>query len=128
MAPRRAIVMVCASLMAATLLGLSACGAERMSATGIGQPTPADAVICDGIDAQATVHALFARIDAGRAIDLDAYFVAAPQFVGWYDPDSGRVTAGRDVDGVDDAANGGERDSSVGGALTLDALQTRLDH
>jgi hypothetical protein len=134
MAPWRAIVVVCASLAAATLLGLSACGTERVPAAEIGQATPADAVICDGVDARATVRALFARIDTGRAIDLATYFVAAPQFVGWYDPDAGEVTAvpeaenSDDTKSGDDAAIGGAWDASVRVAPTLDAVQARLDY
>jgi len=134
MAPWRAIVVVCASLAAATVLGVSACGTERVPAAEIGQATPADAVICDGVDARATVRALFARIDTGRAIDLATYFVGASQFVGWYDPDVGEVTAVPEAENNDDAKNSddaaidGERDASVRGAPTLDAVQARLDH
>ncbi|HEY7175677.1 MAG TPA: hypothetical protein VH442_12240 [Micromonosporaceae bacterium] len=112
MAPRRAVTRICASCVVATLIGTSACGSEHVPPARVGKPTPAAGIVCEGVDAQATVRALFARLDAGRPVDVTTYFVPPAQFVGWSDPDVGRIAAVRDP----------------GGALTLDALQARLDY
>ncbi|HEY7176202.1 MAG TPA: hypothetical protein VH442_14905 [Micromonosporaceae bacterium] len=112
MARRRAVTRLSASCAVAALICTSACGSEHVPPARVGQPTPAAGIVCEGVDAQATVRALFARLDAGRPVDVTAYFVPPAQFVGWSDPDVGRIAAGRDA----------------GGALTLDALRARLDY
>src|SRR5215467_5632325 len=101
-----------AASTAALVAAIAACGAERVPANTIVQPPATGTITCHGLDARPTVQSLFNVVTDGRSIDLDAFFVAASQFVRWVDPDDGQIVAGP-----------GSR-----GPITLETLQTRLNH
>jgi hypothetical protein len=112
MATAQATRIIVAARVAAIVMTLAACTSDRVAVGQAGRPPPAVPVECDAVNALATVQSLFGELTAGRRVDVGTYFATASQFVRWIDPDAGEIIAG----------------PSVRGPVTLDDLQSHLDH